>query len=113
MSEALAWLSNRVEGAPVQLRASMTAAVVDTDAESKTLPIAEQLALAASACLARALRAPAARSSALDLLTADALMTHACEAAAESAEGVITFARRWQAERFEQLLASRTDERPR
>lgn len=102
MSDATHWLSQRVTDAPEQLRARMFAAL---DMASATAPVHERLALAASDCLMRALRDQASRASALDLLAADALLTHACEAAAEiDSDTLATFAAAWSAQRFEQLL---------
>lgn len=110
MSDAASWLATRIDGAPAQLRDHMTAALAGTDA---SLPVAEQLALAAADCLTRALAAPSSRASALDLLAADALLTHACESAAGTAGELAGFASRWNTARFEQLLTARTHERSR
>lgn len=102
MSHATHWLSERLVDAPEQLRARMFAAL---DTTSASTPVHERLALAARYCLLRALRDHANRASALDLLAADALLTHACEAAAEVDSDTLTaFAAAWDARRFEQLL---------
>jgi hypothetical protein len=51
------------------------------------------------------LRDHESRASALDLLAADALLTHACEAAAATdSDTLATFAAAWSAQRFEHLL---------
>ena len=104
MSDALLWLTERLEDAPEQLRARMLAAVASVAPAGATH---EHLAQAAQACLVRALR-DSSRESALELLAADALLTHACEAAAEAgSEALVEFANAWGAERLEQLLAPR------
>ena len=101
MTDALVWLAQRIEGAPDQLRARMEAAVTSVTTEAA---VHERLALAGQACLTRALH-DSSYDSALELLAADALFTHASEAAAEAGSDVLaTFARTWSAERFEQLL---------
>jgi hypothetical protein len=103
MTEIEPWLAERVVDAPEELRNRMIAAA-NSSAEG---PVHERLARAAQACLRRAMRA-SSRESALELLTADALLTHACEAAAESGSETLTaFANTWTATRFEQLLTSR------
>lgn len=102
MSAATSWLSQRLVDAPEQLRARMLAAL---DSALDSLPLHERLALAACDCLMRALRDHASRDSALELLAADALLTHACEAAAEvGSDTLTTFTAAWSAPHFEQLL---------
>ena len=103
MSEAERWLAAHVEHAPEQLRATMLNAVRETSAAT----VAQHLAQAGMICLRKALRDPAKRPSALELLAADALFTHACQAAAhDGAESVVQFAQTWSALRFEELLTS-------
>jgi hypothetical protein len=101
MSSARHWLETRLQGAPETLRVRMTEALADTDNTS----IADQLAAAAEQCMRIALKHPSERASALDLLAADALLTHACEAASEQGSAELArFVATWNAERFEQLL---------
>ncbi|HEX6558781.1 MAG TPA: hypothetical protein VF021_04945 [Longimicrobiales bacterium] len=102
MSAAAAWLDDRVADAPAALRSRMLSALRETPAAG-ALP--DLLAGAALLCLRRALRDPAGRASALDLLAADALLTHACEAAAENgADALLAFTRTWDPTRFQELL---------
>jgi hypothetical protein len=102
MNDATNWLAQRVVDAPAQLRARMLTALGTV---SDSVPLHERLALAACDCLTRALRDSVSRDSALELLAADALLTHACEAAAELGSDTLTaFAAAWGAPRFEQLL---------
>lgn len=104
MSDAQSWLAERIAGAPADLAARMARAVADSERAS----IADTLAAAAWQCLQLSLRDPAQRASALDLLAADALLTHACEAAAaEGPEALAAFTEQWKAARFDQLLPSR------
>jgi hypothetical protein len=103
MSDVVAWLAERLHDAPEPLRTRMEAAVASVMSEA---PMHEQLAQAAQRCFARALR-DSSHESALDLLAGDALLTHACEAAAEAGSATLAvFANAWSAEHFEQLLAN-------
>lgn len=104
MSAAALWLSPRVADAPERLRTHMLAALAGrTDAGD----VATQLADAARVCMTRALHGDDAFETALELLAADALLTHACEAAAETGSGALAeFAAAWSPEHFEQLLPS-------
>jgi hypothetical protein len=77
-----AWLVARVPDAPAELLARMLAAARAAPGDD----VAAGLAGAAHACLARVLESDGGRSAALDLLAADALLTHALEAAAEQGE---------------------------
>jgi hypothetical protein len=79
MSNALAWLDRNTAQAPPALRARMRAAV----AAAERSTIHETLAAAALHCLQATLRDAGNPECALDLLSADALLTHACAAAAE------------------------------
>lgn len=102
MSEAASWLAARIADAPEALRARMLAALNDVNGVEE---IHEHLGQAAALCLERAMSETARRESAMDLLTADALLTHACEAAAEAGSDVLAaFASAWDATRFEQIL---------
>ncbi len=99
MSSAAAWLEAQITDAPPQLRARMLAEVRDAAA------IPDALAAAARACLARVLRDPDGSEAALDLLAADALLTHACAAAAEQGEAELAaFTSALDAAHFQQLL---------
>jgi hypothetical protein len=97
MTDALAWLEQHTEGAPEQLRRRMTEAV----AGSNDQPLHLSLAAAAFSCLQAALQDPKAPDAALHLLSADALLTHACAA------GPPDFAESLNAARFQQLLEYR------
>ena len=104
MTEAEAWLEPRTAGAPESLRGRMLAALRNVP---QAAGVADSLAAAALACLQDALRDPADRAHALDLLAADALFTHACEAAAADGSAALEqFARAWDATRFTQLLSA-------
>jgi hypothetical protein len=94
MSEARAWLEQHTEGAPEQLRRRMAEAV----ANATDKPLHETLADAAFSCLRAALQDPRAADAALHLLSADALLTHAC------ALGPAGFADALDTARFQQLL---------
>ena len=109
MSAASAWLADRISSAPESLREAMLAAL---DEVNEAPEIHEHLAQAATVCLERAMSGQTRREKAMDLLAADALMTHACEAAAEpESENIEAFAAAWDAARFEQILpAVRTGE---
>lgn len=78
-AQTLIWLDARESPPPPELRAHIARALEGVRAE--TVPGA--LAEAALACLQTTLAAPQARETAPDLLTADALLTYALEAAAE------------------------------
>ncbi len=105
MSAAHTWLLARAAYAPASLRVAM---LRNLDAAAAPRPEA-QMAEAALAALRAALRAPWERASAHQLLAADALFTHACEAAAESGTGaLVAFADEWDARRFDELLPPET-----
>jgi len=74
---ALHWLEAR-DAAPPALHERMVHWAAAADAEEAPLALGQ----AALAALQRALELGAARSAALELLAADALVTYACEAAA-------------------------------
>lgn len=102
MKDALAWLSPRVAGAPKQLEQRMTEALQAVAAQRT---VQDQLAEAALWCLRRSLEEEQRAEKALQLLAADALLTHACEAAAEMGSDALTlFTATWNANRFESLL---------
>lgn len=80
---ARAWLAMRAGAVPPALEARMESAmddVIDHDSVPATL------ADAARECMRDALAAGDDRSAALHLLAADALITYACEAAADGGE---------------------------
>jgi hypothetical protein len=78
--ELLEWLSNRRPAPPAALRAHLEAALVDG---TEALP--QHLARLGADLLARVARQPAGgRELALDLLAADAFVTYAFEAQAET-----------------------------
>lgn len=80
MTENGAWVADRVRGAPVELRQQV---LRDAKANPETDPLPEALAGAGWSALGRALARPSERAVALDLLTADALITLALLAQAE------------------------------
>lgn len=95
------WLAPQVADAPQQLRDRMRTAVEQASGSSVQL----RLANAASFCLRAALQAPASPSAALDLLSADALLTHACAAAAEAGEDELAhFTAMLDAQHFQDML---------
>jgi hypothetical protein len=99
MIDAVAWLERQIAGAPEQLRERMLAAVMPAD------NVAQALADAAFLCLRRALENP---DDALDLLAADALLTHACAAAAEQGDdALMRFTESLGAPQFQQLIEQR------
>ena len=99
MTSAVAWLEPHIAGAPEPLRERMIAAVSSGD------NVAQALAEAALSCLRHALDHP---DDALDLLAADALLTHACAAAAEDGDdALLRFTRQLDAEYFQQLIEQR------
>jgi hypothetical protein len=99
MNRAAAWLESRTAQAPPALRERMLAAV----GEAATTPTA--LAEAARQCLQRVLRDPHGPQAALDLLAADALLTHACAAAAEQGDAALaSFTANLDASHFQPLL---------
>ncbi len=75
-----AWIADNVREAPAELRLQV---LRDTEAITEVDPLPEALAGAGWSALGRALARPSDRSVALDLLTADALITLALLAQAE------------------------------
>jgi regulator of protease activity HflC (stomatin/prohibitin superfamily) len=89
---AVAWFEARAEGAPGALR---DRAARYLEAVAGTAAVPEALATAGLAALRHTIDSPGDRSVALDLLAADALVTLALEAQAESdPSGLAGFARR-------------------
>jgi len=80
----VAWLNRRVARSPADLRARMTAALLD--ATVTRAPASALLLEAAAQCIARALALGRDRRAALELLAADGLLTVACDAAAEEGD---------------------------
>ena len=104
MIDAWNWLAPRISTAPPTLRERMRTAVETATGDT----IHDQLAESAASCLRDALQRPAHRASALDLLSADALLTHACAAAAEAGPGVLaSFTNGLDAHRFEGIMNER------
>ena len=102
MSSAVAWLETHIAEAPAQLRERMQRALANAD---ETKPVAQQLSDAAMSCLSASLSNTGERSCAIDLLAADALLTHACQAAAEEgAESLVTLTESMNADSFAALL---------
>ena len=93
MTEARAWLDARHPRPPASLRAAMAraldrsaaepAGVLSSPARAAHGSPAGRLAGAALAALREVVGGEGGRASAADLLAADALLTYACEAAAE------------------------------
>jgi hypothetical protein len=93
VSDAANWLASRAAAAPPALRARISAAMraaesrVDVgDAVRVSPSLPNLLAEAGLERLRYSLRHPQEADAALDLLAADALLTYACEAAAELGE---------------------------
>lgn len=96
MTDAASWLEPHLADAPPQLRERMLASLRPSGS------VAQALADGALACLRAAVQHP---GQALDLLAADALLTHACAAAAEQGDAALErLAARLEADRFQQLL---------
>ena len=79
--EAARWLDARERPAPVSVRTVVDGLVAGTDPAQ---PLHERFAAAAIDALETVIRGPSDRTSASTLLAADALLTYACEAAAET-----------------------------
>jgi hypothetical protein len=85
------WLDGSAPAMPAPLRAAVDAAL-ERAAEGRpsgegapaSVDVPDRLARAALDALARVIRSTPDRSAALELLAADALLTYACEAAAEA-----------------------------
>jgi hypothetical protein len=103
-SLALDWLGRRQPPPPFDLERRLVRAVERT--QSTGLTAAEVLADAGLELLASAARAGAERTAANDLLTADALLTYAIEAATEESVAALdSILARLQLKRFDELLA--------
>ncbi|MBX6363244.1 MAG: hypothetical protein IRZ00_05190 [Gemmatimonadetes bacterium] len=99
VAATLEWLDTRTPPPPAELRARLA----DALEPAETLPGA--LADGALVCLAAALARGDDRAAALDLLSADALLTYALEAAAEAgADEVLAVADAYGPARLAALL---------
>lgn len=108
--KAADWLRERHPQTPASLAERMQLALKRVEASSAT-PVWQSLAEAAQDRLRVALPHAEERPAALDLLAADALLTHACEAAAEEgADALETLTTRYGATRLAELLTE-ADER--
>ncbi len=83
MTELESWLEPRLGGVPESLRRRILAAVRRYAVSSQSTAHRSQLTEIAENLLSEAKSAPPSRDTALTLLTADALITYACEALAE------------------------------
>lgn len=102
MTDPVRWLDGREPAAPPALRAVVDAYIATTDGSR---PLPERLADAALTALDAAVRGASDRSSATTLLAADALLTYACEAAAEVGPDALEgLARSLSFERFSNLM---------
>ena len=81
MTDPGRWLDARDVPAPPAVRAAVDARVAETDPSA---PVHERFAMAALTALEAVIGEPSRRATARDLLAADALLTYACEAAAEA-----------------------------
>lgn len=112
--DAAGWLEARGSAAPAALRERMRDAVAAASPDPRAGDAVPQaLADAGIECLRTVLRAGQDRAVAIDLLAADALLTGACEAAAE--RGPAALAALLQAHgpaRFAALLSAETVDDP-
>ena len=89
MSDVDSWLSARRPASPFELAATLREKVSSVEEQGMTM--ADTLSATARACLQQAQsRSRRTREAAFHLLTADALVTYACEAALESADSDAT-----------------------
>jgi hypothetical protein len=93
MTPAARWLRGRLSDSPADLLEAMVGALPQDEG-----PVSEALAFGAMALYGRVLTGTGGREDALPLLAADALLTHAIEAQAESdPAGLAAFVERWGA----------------
>lgn len=83
MTDVARWLDERRPAMPHELRRAVEAALERT-AAARYGSVEDRLADAALSALSRVAGAVPERSTATELLAADALLTYACEAAAEA-----------------------------
>src|SRR5437868_194545 len=101
MNHVEKWLDAHAGAAPPSLRSKMTEAVRGATEDS----VPDALVGAAFSQLAHMLQNPRPRSAAFELLSADALLTYAFEAAAEQGSAAVArLADSLSPERFTQLL---------
>lgn len=104
---AAEWLRRHAPDAPASLVARMDRAVQEAARAHPRLEAADALGQAALSCLREALEQCDERAAALPLLAADALITAACEHAAERGpDHVLALARRFAPAALEPLVAS-------
>jgi hypothetical protein len=101
--DAWAWLTAREPDMPEALRARMYEVLESADGRAHD--IALRFGFAATLCLQRALALGDDRAAALDLLAADAFLTHGAEAAAEGgSDALSTFASSFGADALDRLV---------
>jgi hypothetical protein len=102
VTDPLTWLAGRAP-APPSLRTAIEDALRRGDPGAGPLP--DRLAAAGVRTLRRVVESPGDRGVATELLAADALLTYACEAAAEEGpEAVRELARAFGPARFAEIL---------
>jgi hypothetical protein len=82
VTDPIGWIDGRRPAPPPSLRREIETAMAQDDPGAG--PLAERLAAVGMAALGRVASRPQGREEALRLLAADALITYACEAAAEA-----------------------------
>lgn len=103
MTDAARWLDARPEPAPPSVRSEIDALLAEADPGA----LHDRFAAAALRALETVTDGPSDRSSASTLLAADALLTYACEAAAEAGpETLDTLTASLDFDRFTELLTS-------
>ncbi|MGK7313601.1 MAG: hypothetical protein ACN0LA_15410 [Candidatus Longimicrobiales bacterium M2_2A_002] len=106
MTDLARWLDERASEAPPSVRLMVEERVAETDPSA---PLHDRLAAAGLTALEDVVARPSERRTAATLLAADALLTYACEAAAE--EGLATLDRLTESldfERFSHLIHEET-----
>lgn len=105
MTEPDRWFDERREPAPPSIRMEIDGLLAETD-PSASLP--DRFAAAALRALEAVVAEPSDRGTAWTLLAADALLTYACEAAAEEGiDALDALTRSLDLERFSDLMPSR------
>ncbi|MFO7894778.1 MAG: hypothetical protein R6U63_13665 [Longimicrobiales bacterium] len=105
MTEPGRWLDERREPAPQSIRTEIDALLAESDPSA---PLPDQFAAAALRALEAIVAEPSERATAWTLLAADALLTYACEAAAEEGiDALDVLTRSLDFERFSELMLSR------
>lgn len=104
MTEPGRWLDERESAAPASVRAVIDELVAETDPSAQ---LHDRFAAAALDALREVVSTPSDRRMANTLLAADALLTYACEAAAEAGpEALERLTRSLDFERFSNLMPS-------